>query len=266
MPDDPTHPSRDADDGDDLAANLARVSPFGSLDGDDLERLAALCDVVSLDEGERIRQPPGMPKRSLYVVMEGSLAVYRDEVGRATELQGRLGPAEYFGEQGLFGDAEGASALAREPSRLARIAHERLLDWLDGHPEVALRLQMAAARRHTENVAATLDSSGRRDLRIRVDHTAVLELPYDKRLTATLENLSVGGLCLDGIPETWREGMRMAFQMHVAGQAVPVDARVSWRQGTLAGLAFMDVDDAHERRVRRLLRLLREEHEAAARE
>ena len=248
-----------------LATRLADVAPFGDLGEEELRRLAGLFEEVEVAEGDRIHQPADAHARALYVVLEGEVSVYRDEVGRPVQLQGRFGPGNYFGEQGLFGDNEGASAMAKRPSRLARVMHDALLDFLDDYPEVALRLQMAAARRHSENVAAVLDSSGRSDPRIRVGHDATLELPYGRSADARLENLSVGGLCLDGIPDTWKPGMRMAFKLRIANEVMPVDARVSWRQGTLAGLAFADPDEAHERRVRRILRQLRDELETEAR-
>lgn len=244
-----------------LAACLAEVAPFADLGREELRRLAGLFEEVEVAEGERILQPRDAHGRSLYVICGGEVSVYRDEIGRPVQLQGRYGPGNYFGEQGLFGDNEGASAMAKTAARLARVPHEALLDFLDGHPEVALRLQMAAARRHSENVAAVLDSSGRSDPRIRVGHEAELELPFGRATSARLENLSVGGLCLDGIPASWKPGMRMAFQLHIQDEVMPVDARVSWRQGSLAGLAFADPDEAHERRVRRILRKLRDELE-----
>lgn len=246
-----------------LSTRLTEVAPFADLGEEELRRLAALFHEVTVVEGDRIHQPADAHARALYVVLEGEVSVYRDEVGRPIQLQGRFGPGDYFGEQGLFGDNEGASAMAKTPSRLARVMHDDLLDFLDAHPEVALRLQMAAARRHSENVAAVLDSSGRNDPRIRLGHDATLDLPYGQSADARLENLSIGGLCLDGIPESWKPGMRMAFRLRITGETMPVDARVSWRQGSLAGLAFADPDEAHERRVRRILRKLRDELESA---
>ena len=240
---------------------LAEVAPFADLGKDELRRLADLFDEVGVAEGERIHQPADAHARALYVILQGEVSVYRDEVGRPVQLQGRFGPGSYFGEQGLFGDNEGASAMAKTASRLARVPHDALLDFLDAHPEVALKLQMAAARRHSENVAAVLDSSGRSDPRIRIGHDATLDLPYGREAEARLENLSIGGLCLDGIPDTWRPGMRMAFKLCITGEVIPIDARVSWRQGSLAGLAFADPDEAHER----ILRKLRDELETETR-
>lgn len=248
-----------------LATRLAEVAPFADLGDDALRVLAELFKQVEVAEMERIHQPADAHGRAFYVILEGEISVYRDEVGRPIQLQGRYGPGSYFGEQGLFGDNEGASAMAKTASKLARVPHDTLLDFLDQHPEVALKLQMAAARRHSENVAAALDSSGRNDPRIRVGHDASLDLPFGQHASATLENLSIGGLCLDGIPDSWKPGMRMAFQLRITGEVMPVDARISWRQGSLAGLAFADPDEAHERRVRRILRKLRDELETEAR-
>ncbi|MDA8019922.1 MAG: cyclic nucleotide-binding domain-containing protein [Thermoanaerobaculia bacterium] len=244
-----------------LVARLIEVPPFADLEAEELHRLASLFDQIAVEQGARIHQPADAHQRCLYVILDGELSVYRDEVARAIQLQGRYGPGDYFGEQGLFGDDGSTSALARSETKLARIAHDVLLGFLDEHPDVALRLQMAAARRHSENVAAVLDSSGRSDPRIRVGHEAVLDLPFGQKATARLENLSVGGLCLDGIPDTWKPGMRMAFLLRLNDEVIPVDARVSWRQGSFAGLAFADPDDAHERRIQRILRQLRDELE-----
>ncbi len=57
-------------------------------------------------------------------------------------------------------------------------------------PLLAIKLRTAVIRRHGENVASTLQTSGRRELRTRVDTDVALTLADGSETTCRLENLS----------------------------------------------------------------------------
>ena len=140
-----------------------------------------------------------------------------------------------------------------------RLAPE--LAFLDEHPNVLVKLQIAAARRHTLNVAAALDLGVRNEVRIRLDREVTLETPVGQIHRARLENLSLGGLCLREVPASWQPESEVEFTLGYQDENLEVAARVSWREEQTVGLAFLeespdagtDRDEAVQRMLRRLL-------------
>lgn len=233
---------------------LRQVELFSELAEDELKRLAGRFVDLELPGHTHIFHS-GDPSDSFYVVRSGSVAVYRDEVGKPVQLQARFGPGDFFGETGLFdGFQRSASARSSEPCGLLRIRKEDLLAFLDDHPNVLVKLQIAAARRHTLNVAAALDLGVRNEVRIRLDREVTLETPVGQIHRARLENLSLGGLCLRGAPASWVKGRDLDFLLSYEEESLPVRGQVSWREPETLGLAFSGTDSEHDAQVQSLLR------------
>lgn len=238
---------------------LRRVRPFIELDEGELKRLAGAFSERLLPAGHQIYQL-GDPPGNFYVVREGEVALYRDKPGMPTQLQAHLGPGDFFGEVGLFDDTERtASAATNATSRILEIRRPDLLHFLGDHPEVALRLQMAAARRHSQNVSDALELGRRNELRIRLGQAASLRLEggnIDRRVR--VENLSLGGICLRDVPLAWDRHWTVRFSLHLGDLVLPVIGRVAWRRGDTVGIAFTRTDSTHEDRVQAMLRGLME--------
>ena len=84
----------------------------------------------------------------LYVVLEGKIKLTRAAPDGRENLLSVLGPGEMFGELSLFDPRpRTSSAVALTDTRLAALAHDELLDWLTGRPEVYLHLLRALAQR-----------------------------------------------------------------------------------------------------------------------
>jgi len=238
---------------------LRRVRPFIELDKDELRRLAEAFSERLLPAGHQIYKIGDMPD-AFYIVREGEVALYRDKPGMPTQLQAHLGPGDFFGETGLFDDAEHtASASTNSTSRILEISRKTLLLFLDDHPEVALRLQMAAARRHSQNVSDALELGRRNEVRISLALKASLRLEggaIERRVK--VENLSLGGVCLRDVPLAWDRHWTVRFTLLFAGQELPVIGRVAWRRGDTVGVAFTRTDSTHEDRVQTMMRKLME--------
>lgn len=237
---------------------LRRVSLFAELDDDGLSRLAERFSEDVLPEGRAIFER-GDPADAFYIVRQGSIALYSDHPGKPIQLQARLGPGDFFGEIGLFdGFERSASARASETSLVLRIGRDDLLAFLEDQPVIAIKLQVAAARRHSQNVSLTLDHGPRDDLRFRLGEPAILVLEAGKKRPVTVENLSHGGICLRGVPPAWQPGFETRFVLHCHGDELSTGGRVTWRRTDLAGLAFTERSASHADSVRRLLRCLLE--------
>lgn len=235
---------------------LRQVRLFVDLDEDELERLAALFTEEVLPAGHRVFKP-GDPSDAFYVVHQGGIALYSDQPGKPIHLHGRLSRGDFFGELGLFdGFERAASARASETSRVLRIPKDALLTFLDDHPAIAIKMQIAAARRHSQNVSLALDLGHRSEVRIRLGKRAEMILEDGIRLGVVVENLSLGGICLRDVPETWQRHWTLRFELLYDGERLPVIGRITWRRGDTVGLAFSRTDPEHDDRVQRMLRRL----------
>lgn len=235
---------------------LRQVRLFSDLEDSELQRLAGEFSEVLLPAGHRIFRH-GDPADAFYIVRDGSVALYTDRTGQPLQLQARLGPGEFFGEVGLFDTAQrSSSARTGDTSRLLMIPKDELLAFLDDHPEVAIKLQIAAARRHTQNVSVALDLGQRQEVRIRLGQEIEMEPQEGKPLPVWIENLSLGGLCLRGGPSVWERHWTVRFTLRLEDLILPVTGRIAWRQGDTVGIAFLRGDDQHDERVQKLLRKL----------
>jgi CRP/FNR family cyclic AMP-dependent transcriptional regulator len=240
-------------------ATLAAASPFLGLAPERLRDLAAHSVEQSLAEG-RLVFAHGDTGDAVYLVLEGTVTLYRDQVGKPMQLLARVGAGELFGELCLFDDEpRTATARTASPCRLLRLAREPFRQLLALEPRVALHVQNTAARRRSSNSAAALQLGQQADLRIRLDAPVRLRFADGTTTSAGLENLSVGGLSLSGTPKEWGRDVVVEFDL-VAGddEPLPVNGRVAWREGDVVGIAFVSQAPGHERHVYRLLRRLAE--------
>lgn len=237
-------------------AVLRQVDIFRDLDDPTLERLAQEFEDLHLPSQHPVFQE-GTPVDAFYVVSSGRVSVYRDEVGKPVQLLTRAEPGEFFGEFALFSQSESTiSARATVASHLLKINKQTLLDFLESRPAITLRLQMAAAKRHTLHAAAALELGQRGEVRIRIKRPVTLELEDGSTLSAVLDNLSPGGLSLQGAPGSWRQGDYVDFDIRFGSDLLYCNGRVAWVQGDLVGFAFSDTSDEHDARIHRSLRKL----------
>lgn len=239
-----------------LSEELQKVEPFSELDEAALKRLAQEFVEFYLPAEYPVFQE-GMELGTFYVVKEGQVVVYRDVIGKPVQLLARVGPHEYFGEFALFTHSESTiSARTTEPCRLLKIDKAALLAFLEGYPSLTLKLQMAAAKRHSINAAAALELGQRNEVRIRIDREVVLTLQDGTVHFAVLDNLSPGGMSLQHAPNDWKEDDRVSFQLNLQNGSLPCHGRITWRKGRMVGLAFTDTAGEHERLIQQSLRQL----------
>ena len=239
-----------------LYEELRQVEPFSELDEAALARLAQEFVEIHLPPEYPVFQE-GVELDAFYIVKEGQVVVYRDVIGKPVQLLTRAGAYEYFGEFALFTHSESTiSARTTEPCRLLKIAKPALLAFLESYPSLTLKLQMAAAKRHSINAAAALELGQRNEVRIRISREVVLTLADGSVHFAVLDNLSPGGMSLQHAPKQWDEGDHVGFELNLQKGSLPCHGRVTWRQGRMVGLAFTDTAGEHERLIQQSLRQL----------
>jgi CRP-like cAMP-binding protein len=241
-----------------LADLLAHCETFADLAPARLASLATHCEEDAVAPGSLVFAD-GDAADAVFLVLEGSVTVFRDRVGRPLQLLARVGPGELLGELSLFDETKRtASARAATACRLIRIEREPLVELLREEPALALRIQNTAARRRSRNSAAALELGQQSDVRIRLRAPVKLRLADGRVLPAELANLSVGGLALSAAPSVWVPGTSVRFELETEGESLAVDGRVAWRQDDAVGIAFVTKAAGHDRAVYRLLRRLAE--------
>ncbi len=126
---------------------LRRAPLFEALDEDETKALRAGVTDVALARGERLFDE-GDDGDRLFVVLEGKIKLTRASADGRENLISLVGPGEMFGELSLFDPRPRTmSASAVTDVRLAALAHDDLRSWLTGHPDVAMHLLKALARR-----------------------------------------------------------------------------------------------------------------------
>ena len=239
-------------------ADLGRLDLFRGVAAEALDDLARHTVEVGVAPNQPVLEE-GAPAEAFFVVLDGALAVFRDAVGQPVQLLARLYPGDFFGELGLFSDRRSvASVRATETSRLLRIEGDPFLAFVDERPEIQLQLQMVAARRHSHNMASTLELGRRREVRLRCDRPVLVELADGRRLDMRLENLSLGGACLSGSPESWLPGSKVAFDLVLREGRLDLRAQISWRDKGRVGLSFVERSPRHDMLIQMILRLILE--------
>ena len=126
---------------------LRRAPLFEALDDEETKALRAGVTDVELARGDRLFDEGDAGDR-LYVVLDGKIKLTRTAGDGRENLISLIGPGEMFGELSLFDPRPrtmGASAVT--DVRLAALAHDDLRTWLTAHPDVAMHLLAALARR-----------------------------------------------------------------------------------------------------------------------
>ncbi len=220
---------------------LAGLPIFYDLGEEQLARLTALATEEHHPANRQIFRE-GDPVDALYLVREGSVTVYRDTRGKPLQLLARLDAGAFFGEMGLLNKSlRQASARTSQPSVLIKVAKAGLLDLLADNPGLELKFRAEIIRRHGMNVSALLGLAGQRDVRIRLGVEAQVRPAGGEPLRVILENLSLGGVALSGLPEEgWQTGELVHFGLGRRGEEPMLEAtgKVSWREGDDVGVAF----------------------------
>jgi CRP-like cAMP-binding protein len=236
---------------------LRQVSLFADLDEGPLDHLAVLMKEEHHPAYQLIFRE-GDEVDAFYVVREGTVTVFRDEPGKPQQVVARLEEGGFFGEMGLLNDKARryASARTAAPTTLLRIEKPDLTQILATNPGLELKFRAEVIRRHGMNVSALLGLAGQRDVRIRLGIDAVLTLEDGTRLAVTLENLSLGGVGLSGVPTAWQIGHPVAFRLGLDDEPVilTVAGAVTWREGDTVGIAFAPEAAGNATVVQRALR------------
>lgn len=129
---------------------LARVPVFSTLEAADFERIAQLAVPRRFDTGQVVFRE-GDQSDTCYVVYAGRVrAVHEHGDGRTITLA-TFGPGDIFGELALFEDERrSATVEVLEPTSALAVLGPDMRRLMAEHPQIAMRLLIALARRLRE--------------------------------------------------------------------------------------------------------------------
>jgi CRP-like cAMP-binding protein len=220
---------------------LKSISLFRELDDPQIARLEGIVRQESVASRQVIFKE-GDPVDAFYLVKDGLVTVFREEKGKPLQVLARLEAGGFFGEMGLLNDKARRVASARTvlPTTLLRIDKDDLIALLAENPMLELKFRAEVIRRHGMNVSALLGLAGQRDVRIHIGAPARVLLDDGAELDVTLENLSLGGIGLSGVPAEWRLKQPVRFSLAVPGEPpiLRVIGVITWQENDAVGIAF----------------------------
>lgn len=194
----------------------------------------------------------GDPSTHLYVVRDGSVLLFTDTIGEVVALKAEVGSGGVFGEVGVLqGSGRALSARAVGETTLLLLEGHSLLELANTYEDLAFRLSKVALEYSFANRTSEPELARRKEARIRV--AAEIEVRVEGRdpVPVVLDNLSLGGACLEGLPEEWDvdESTLVSFGVDPATTLLSVFGRIAWRTNGRLGFVFTGTVPDHEIRV-----------------
>ncbi|MGA2163994.1 MAG: Crp/Fnr family transcriptional regulator [Solirubrobacteraceae bacterium] len=130
---------------------LGRVPVFSTLEETDLQRIAQLAVPRSFETGQVVFRE-GDRSDTCYVVHFGRARAVHDHGDGRTITLATFGPGDIFGELALFEDERrSATVEALEPTSVLAVLGPDMRRLMAEHPQIAMRLLIALARRLRES-------------------------------------------------------------------------------------------------------------------
>lgn len=179
----------------------------------------------------------GDDPRSLSVVASGGVVLVREPLGRPAVRLASLSPGDLVGGGEVWsGEPRISTARTTAPTRLLRVGREDLLGLTGRMPDLAIKLQLAAARQASRRMAGALESEQKR-IRYRTEVEVAIRIGREA-FRSVLLDLSLAGVRLAPAPPLWSPSRRIRCDLETPVGVLPIRGRVVWREEDVAGLAL----------------------------
>ena len=124
----------------DKILHLKNIEIFADLSVNELAAVASVTEEAAFDEMEIVFRE-GEIGDTLFLVLEGDVAVIKDcNADREFELDS-IGPGDYFGEMALFGDdRRSATIRVKKNARFLTLNKQELQEIVREYPQIALHV------------------------------------------------------------------------------------------------------------------------------
>ncbi len=132
--------------GGELYEVMSRVPVFQDLSRREFERVREFLHPRTYSAEEAIVRE-GDPGVGMYVILSGEVAVLQEEADGAAVEVATFGAGDFFGDQVLLDESpRTASAVARQPTRVVGLYRPELLQLVESHPRIGLKVVMQLSR------------------------------------------------------------------------------------------------------------------------
>lgn len=140
-----------------IEQSFARVDLFAELESAELAELASRAAIKSYPKNVIVISE-GDETSSLYVILSGRVKVFASDEDGKEVLLNWLGVNEYFGEIALIdGGPRSASVMTVEPTRMAVMARDSLIERIHSNPVLAVGLLKTLGKKLRQQTASTKD-------------------------------------------------------------------------------------------------------------
>lgn len=123
-------------------SSLRRIRYFKDLDDDDLGKVAALCRQKGFKQGETIFSE-GDPPDNFYIILDGSVEVWKNYSTEEQEFLAHHGPGNFFGEMALIDEKpRSATVIASIPTETLYLSENDFAAIIRTNSSVALSIMM----------------------------------------------------------------------------------------------------------------------------
>ena len=124
----------------DKILHLKKIEIFADLSVNELAAVASVTEEAAFDEMEMVFRE-GETGDTLFLVLEGEVAVIKDcNVDREIELD-TIGPGDYFVDMALFGDdRRSATIRVKKDARFLTLNKQELQEIVREYPQIALHV------------------------------------------------------------------------------------------------------------------------------
>ncbi len=166
-----------------LIASLRACPLFAGLPAEDLERMAGISVIKTLDKNEFLFRE-GQPSAGFYVVQHGSVNIHRVNAAGKEHVIHVFRTGDSFAEATLaMPGGYPANARALESTRVLLVQRNEFIALLRRHPELALRL-VASMSLRLRLLVGQLDDLTLKDVETRLAHWLLKRCPDPASLTA----------------------------------------------------------------------------------
>jgi CRP/FNR family transcriptional regulator len=159
-----------------IVNSLRNCQLFAGLPPPDLEQIAAVTVVKSLDKGQYLFHT-GDPAHGFYVVQRGAINVHRVNAAGKEQIIHIFRAGESFAEVALASPTGyPADARAIEPTQVLLVQKDGILELVKGHPELALRM-LGSMSGHLRVLVGQLEDLTLKDVETRLANWLVKRCP-----------------------------------------------------------------------------------------
>jgi len=117
----------------------------------DLGKLTALSTARSYPEGTVIIEEDTEDSFSMFILLQGSVSVYKNFRKPSEKLLASLGPGDFFGEMSLFlKQPRSATIVTKENVLALEMTSDNVLVVLKSHPDLSVAIMKALCKRMSD--------------------------------------------------------------------------------------------------------------------